>query len=125
MVCSSGTLSVPVWLVARVRSASVRATATQSAPMASASVSRPVMTPPAPRLKPPSGLGSWGARLLTTIGEQSGSVRVTYDRSEDAGVVLKIEVMSGRSVSAMLMGLASHDDGDAGERVFGRHRGAA
>jgi hypothetical protein len=31
-------------------------------------------------------------------------VRVTYARTDDAGVVLRIEVMRGRSVSAMLMG---------------------
>jgi len=42
--------------------------------------------------------------LLTTIGEQSGSVRVTYARNGDAGVALTIEVMTGRSASAMLMG---------------------
>src|SRR5438445_8483202 len=89
--------------------------------MESASVSSPVMTPPAPRLKPPSGPGSYGARLLTTIGETSGSVRVTYARTDDAGVVLRIEVMRGRSVSAMLMGFPPHGGIDTG----GRHRLAA
>jgi hypothetical protein len=72
-------------------------------------------------LKPPSGLGSCGARLLTTIGEQSGRVRITYERSDEAGVVLAIDVMTGRSVSAMLMGLPSH--GLIG--VGGRRRAAA
>src|SRR6266581_4461353 len=67
------------------RSASLRAQATHSAPATSARVSSAVTTPPAPRVKPPSGRGSWGARLLTTIGEQCGSVRETYAFIEPPG----------------------------------------
>ncbi|OLB86690.1 MAG: hypothetical protein AUI15_30665 [Actinobacteria bacterium 13_2_20CM_2_66_6] len=61
----------------RALSPSVRAQATHSASATSAKVSSAVITPPAPRMKPPSGRGSCGARLATTIAELCGRVLVT------------------------------------------------
>src|SRR4030081_2822599 len=83
------------------RSASVRAQATQSAAMTSARVSRAVTTPPAPRAKPPSGLGSCGPRLLTMITELLGRVRVTYARIEDPGLRLSTLCMNGLSITIL------------------------
>src|SRR5712691_10374427 len=90
------------------RSASVRAQATQSAPITSASVSSAVTTPPAPRAKPPSGRGSCGPRLLTTITELCGRVRVTYARIEDPGRRLSTLLMNGLSLT---LSIPTHGDG--------------
>src|SRR6266571_3178463 len=65
---------------ASLRSASVRAHATQFALVASARVRRPVTTPPAPRRKVPSSRGSCGPRLLTRITDRPGNVLATYPR---------------------------------------------
>src|SRR5260370_13764421 len=59
-----------------------------------------VITPPAPRVKPPSGRGSWGARLATTIAELCGSVRVTYARIDVPG--RRLSTLSTKGLSLTL-----------------------
>src|ERR1700682_2294401 len=104
----SGAFQVVPCCAMSSRSESVLAQATHSARVTSAKVSKAVMTPPAPRAKPPSGRGSWGARLATTIAELCGSVRVTYPRIEVPGRRLSTLCMNGLSgiVTVMAMGPA-------------------
>ena len=61
-------------------------------------VNSAVITPPAPREKPPSGRGSCGARLATTIAELCGRVRMTYARIDVPGRRRSTLAMKGLSL---------------------------
>src|SRR5256712_13766946 len=92
-------------------SASVRTHDTQSADVTSASVSSAGPPPPAPRARRPSGRGSCGARLLTTIAEWWGSVRDTYALIEPPGRRRSTLLMKGLSApsSSIYVGVGPGD----------------
>src|SRR6266568_1495156 len=69
---------------ARRRSKSVRAQPIQDAPVASATLSRAVTRPPLPRRNRERPAGSYGARLLTMIGDQRPSWLAAIDRMASA-----------------------------------------
>src|SRR5258708_358669 len=83
-----------------------------------------LITPRAPRVKPPSGRGSGGARLATTIAELCGSVRVTYARIDVPG--RRLSTLSTKGLSLTLntfYGLGLGDACAAGEAGGGDGEG--
>src|SRR2546430_1159661 len=77
-------------VVARSRSAGVRAHATQAAPVDSATVRSALTRPPDPRRIVPRGPGSNGARLLATIGAHGARTRLVYLRIEPSLALIKV-----------------------------------
>src|ERR1700716_4152353 len=86
---------------ARSRSAPGREQATHAAPVASTTPSRAVTTPPAPLRMLPRGPGSYGARLLTTIGDHGDRTRAVYCRI-DAACLLVLDIRAAQSYIAAI-----------------------